>query len=267
ARAGVGLAEEADVGDELENQLEAPLFPLFSRFPFARRLMRRRREVLVAAPAMAASGDEQRRIGLHKLAEDFAGLGVADFGAGRDGEVDVIRGLPRHVFALAVLAPLGAPMGVVAVIEERREVGVDLQIDATTCTAVSPVRAAFRHELFATERRGAGATCAGNDLDDGADYEHGHPPECVNPGLLARGSSKTYHNEVCVRGTRTHPNEVAVRGTRTHPNEVDVGGMLAHRNEVCVRVTRTQTNEGSVHGTRTTEVPSVGNEPRRTAAG
>src|SRR2546425_12596383 len=169
--------------------------------------------------------------------------------------VDVIRGLPRHVFALAVLAALGAPMGVVAVIEERREVGVDLQIDATTCPAVSPVRATFRHELFATERRGAGATCAGNDLDDGAVYEHGHPPGCVNPGLLARGSSKTHHNEVCVRGTRTHPNEVCVRGTRTH------------RNEVCVHGTRTHRNEGSVRGTRTTQVPSVCNEPRGSAPG
>ena len=151
ALAGVGLAEQADVGDELQDQLEAPLFAFASRFPFARRLMCRRREVLVAAPAAATLGDEQRPVGVHELAEDFAGIGVADFRAGRDGEVDVVGGLPRHVFSLPVLAPVSAPMRVVAIVEEGREIGIDLYENASARSTITPIRSSLGHKFLPSE--------------------------------------------------------------------------------------------------------------------
>src|SRR2546422_9080796 len=54
ALARVRLAQEADVGDELEHQLQPPLLAVLARLPLAPALVRGGREARVAAPAAAA---------------------------------------------------------------------------------------------------------------------------------------------------------------------------------------------------------------------
>src|SRR5712691_726686 len=127
--------------------------------------MRRRGEVLIASAAAPALGDEQRLFGGDHLAEDFAGVRVANFGPGRDGQIDVVRRLAGHVLALAVLPSLRVPMRVVAIVEKCREVGIDLHIDTAAAAPIAAVRAALGHELLATEGRRSGAACAGGYLN------------------------------------------------------------------------------------------------------
>ncbi len=74
------------------------------------------------------------------LAEDFTRIGVADFGPCRDGEVDVVPGLPGHVLALAMLPTLRDPARVVSVIEQRAEIGVDFYVYASTSSAITTIR-------------------------------------------------------------------------------------------------------------------------------
>ena len=119
--------------------------------PFARGLMRRRREVLVAAPAAAALGDEQRLAGGDQLAEDFARLGVADFGARGDWQVHVVTGLPRHVFALAMLSALGDPARVIAVVEQRGEVGIGPYEYASPSSAIATIRSPLGDKFLPSE--------------------------------------------------------------------------------------------------------------------
>ena len=60
ALAGVGLAHQAHVGDELEHQLDLPLLALLARLPLARRLVGGRGEPGVAPAAPAAARHQQR---------------------------------------------------------------------------------------------------------------------------------------------------------------------------------------------------------------
>ncbi len=134
--------------------------------------MRRRGKVLIPSTPSTALGNQQCLIGLDHLAEDLARVGVADFGAGRDGEVDVLRRLAAHVLALTMLAAFCSPVCVIPIVQKRSEIAVDFEIDAAPHAPIAAVRAALRNEFFATERGGSGAACAGGHLNHNAIYEH-----------------------------------------------------------------------------------------------
>ena len=164
ALAGVRLAEQADVGDQFEDQLDPALLACFAGLPFARRLMGGRGEVLVAAPPAAALRDEQRLVGLDHLAEDLTRVRVANLGTCRHGHEHVVAGFARHVLALAMLASFRHPPGVISIIQQRREIGIDLHEHTSALSTVSTVRPSLGHKLFPPKRRGAGASCAGDNL-------------------------------------------------------------------------------------------------------
>ena len=149
--------------------------------------MRWRREVLVAAPAAAAFGDEQRLIGRHQLADDLTRLGITDFRARGHRQDHVVGGFAGHVLALTVLSALRSPTGVVAVVEEGGEVWIGPDEYAAALSSVTAIGAAFRNELLATERRGARATGPGDDLDDGAVDEHQRGTRKAERGTCVRG--------------------------------------------------------------------------------
>src|SRR6266487_1896986 len=134
--------------------------------------MRRRRKVLVAAPAAATLRDEQRLAGRDHFAENLAGVAVADLCAGRHGEIHILRRLPAHVLALAVRATLCDPLGVVSVVEKGPEVRVRFYIDAPALPSIAAVRPALGHKLLATEGGRPGAACAGAHLHYHSIYEH-----------------------------------------------------------------------------------------------
>jgi len=71
-----------------------------------------------------------------------------------------------------MLPALRLPLGAVAVIEQRREVGVGAHEDTAAGSAVSAVGPAFGDELFAPKRRRPRTAGAADDVDDGPIYEH-----------------------------------------------------------------------------------------------
>ena len=70
--AGVRLADEPDVGDELELELQRALLAFLARLPFARRLMRGRGEERVALSASTAARDDDLVAVREHLAERSA---------------------------------------------------------------------------------------------------------------------------------------------------------------------------------------------------
>src|SRR5258705_4570816 len=113
--------------------------------------MGRRGEMLIPSTTSTAFGNQQDLIGLDELAEDLAGVRVANLGAGRHGQVDVVGRLAAHVLALAVRGPVCDPLGVVSVVEKRREVGVRFHVHTASLPSVATVGATLRANLLPTD--------------------------------------------------------------------------------------------------------------------
>ena len=106
-------------------------------------------------PPRPPRATSRRVAGLEHLAEQLAGVGVPDDGAGRHREVDVVGRGAGLGLALAVLAALGLPHGAVAVVEQRGEVGVAPHVDAAAVAAVAAVGPALGLVLEPGEGAGA----------------------------------------------------------------------------------------------------------------
>ena len=100
ALAGVRLADQAHVGDQLEHELELPLLALLARLPLPRRLVRRRGEARVAPPAPAAARHAHRVAVVEDFRDQLAGGEVPHHRAGRHRQVDVGGGAPVFVLPL-----------------------------------------------------------------------------------------------------------------------------------------------------------------------
>src|SRR5439155_13333581 len=148
---GVRLADQADVGDELEHQLEPALLPLLARLPLPRGLVRCRGEAGVAPATTAAPGDQQLLARAEDLAEKLAGFRVSYFGARGHRQVEVISGSAGLGLALAVLPPLGLPLGAIAVVEQRGEVRISADVNAPAPPTVAAVGTALGDVLEAGE--------------------------------------------------------------------------------------------------------------------
>src|SRR5205085_442470 len=92
---GVGLADEANVGDELELELQRASLTVFARLVLARRLMRRRREERVAFAAAAALRDDDPVAILQHFAEQFRCFEISNDGSDGDWHDDVAAGATR----------------------------------------------------------------------------------------------------------------------------------------------------------------------------
>src|SRR2546421_7242895 len=92
------------------------------------------------------------------FAQQGAGVGVMHLGPGGHREVQILPGLAGHVLALAVLPPLGLPVGAVAVVEQGGEVRIGAHVHRPSGAAVAAVRSALGDELFAAKAGGPGAT-------------------------------------------------------------------------------------------------------------
>src|SRR5690606_12941625 len=96
--AGVGFADQPDVGDQLEFQAQAKLDAGLAGGRGARRLVRRTLEVLVSEAALAA-GEDDPLAGRVQVLDQFARLVVVHQRAG--GQAD------DQVFAVGAVALLG----------------------------------------------------------------------------------------------------------------------------------------------------------------
>ena len=124
ALAGVGLSHQSHVGDELERTSSISRASPSSPGSHSRGdWWVERGEAGVTPTASAALGDQQTVARLQHLSNHLSGGLVADHGAGRDGQVDVVGRSAGLVLSLAVLTAFRLPDGVVAIVEQGGEVG------------------------------------------------------------------------------------------------------------------------------------------------
>ena len=105
------------VGEQTEFEAVGALFTCAAKFVFARRLVGAGGEVLVAAPAATAFGDDNRLVGVGKAVDKLPGLVVIQQGANGDFEGGVFAGLTRAVGAEAVATALRLPLGIEAEVD------------------------------------------------------------------------------------------------------------------------------------------------------
>src|SRR5690606_26731206 len=165
ALAGVREAQQADVGQQLQFELEQALLALLARRRLPRRAVGRALEVHVAQAALAAARDQQALAVAGEVADHLVGVDVDHHRAYRDGDDLVLAALAVHLAAHAVLAALGLELALVAEVDQGVEVLVGQQPDVAALAAVAAVRPAQRDELLAPEAHAAVAAVAGSDGD------------------------------------------------------------------------------------------------------
>ena len=169
--AGVRQADEADVGEQLEVQVDAALLPGQAALGQPRRLPRRGLEARVAAPAGAAARDRDLLAGAHEVVARAVPL--EHLRPGRDADDHRLAVGAVALRALAVPAAVGAEVRAPAEGLQVAQRVVDAQDDVTAAAAVAAVGAALGHVRLAPERQRAVAPRAGADLQVGAIGEHG----------------------------------------------------------------------------------------------
>ena len=161
--AGAGEADQADVGDDLELEVDDQVVTGLAEQREAGRLALGRGEGRVAEAAASALGDDHLGARADQVGQHGAAL-VGDDGAVGDGQHDVLPVRAVPVVTRAVAAVLALAPGVVVVVDQRGHVGVDAQDDRPARTAVAAVGAAERLELLAVHRGHAVAAAPRDDV-------------------------------------------------------------------------------------------------------
>ncbi len=169
--AGVGQADDADLGDEFELEAEAELFARFARGGGLGGLVGGGFEVLVAVAAAAAFGDDDAVAGL-QVVDQVVGVGVEDEGAGGELDDELLAGGAGALFAAARLAVLGDPLNLVAEVVEGAHAVFGDDDDIGAVTTIATVWAAFGLKHLATPGDSTGATCPSADVNYGLVYKH-----------------------------------------------------------------------------------------------
>ena len=196
--AGVGEPDEADVGEQLEVQLDAALLARQALLGQPRRLPHRRLEARVAAPPGAAARDRDLLAGTHEV--EPRAVPALDLGAGRHRDDQRLAVRAVALGALAVAAALGAEVHAPAEGLEVAQRVVAAQHDVAAAAAVAAVGPALGHVRLAAEGQGAVAAGARANLQYGTIGEHpvvsspkagdeGAPPGRRNLNPWTRSSS------------------------------------------------------------------------------
>src|SRR5579859_3749110 len=173
----VGHAQKTDVGQNLEFEFQATAFAGRTRGALARRTIGTGFEVNVAQSALTAPGKHRGLPVPGQISEHFARLQVANYGAHRKMQGNIIGGLAVAVAPAPLLAITRAMYAGITVLDERIDVAVCDREYAAAAAAVAAVRAAAWNEFLAPETRDAVAAVAGMDLDNGFVDEF-HPKNC-----------------------------------------------------------------------------------------
>ncbi len=163
--ADVGVADEAGVGEETEFEAVGAFFAGAAEFVLARGLMGAGGEVLVAASAATAAGDDDGLVGVGEVVDELAGVVVVEESADGDLEGDGFAGVSGAVGAEAVAAALGFVLGVEAEVDEGVVAEGGGHEDVAAVAAVAAGGTAAGDELFAAEGHAAVAAVAGLDAD------------------------------------------------------------------------------------------------------
>ena len=182
ALAGVGKADQADVGQQPELQAHPLLLALGARLREARCLQGGRGEVHVAEAASAAFRQHPPAAVLAQVGDHLGGLRIADQRS---------RGHLQHhlrrcmAVLIATAAGLAVPCPVLALeaeVEQRGEPLIGLEDDVAAVAAVAARGTPARDELLAAEGHRAGAPVAGLHQNlRFVDELHGVPAACAGP--------------------------------------------------------------------------------------
>ena len=172
--AGIGHAQQADVGQHLQFQLQAFLFARPARRLLPRRAVDRTLEAQVAKAAIPALGDGDDLARRQQLIQHVAGFYVTDDGAHRHLQRDVFTSGAKHVGAHAVLPALGIVPARIAVVDQGVQTGIGHGKHMATATTVAAIGAAKFLVLLVPERDAAVPAVARGDVDKGFIYKfHG----------------------------------------------------------------------------------------------
>ena len=140
ALAGVREADEGDVGEEPQLEVEPPLLTRLALFAEPRRPKPVGQEPGVASPPLASSGGPPpvtlgAEIGLELTVERAHGRADGHW------DLEIVAAAPVAPLALAVPSRRGPPVRVISKRQQGSHIAVGYQPDRTTITAISAVRA------------------------------------------------------------------------------------------------------------------------------
>ena len=192
---GAGVADQADVGDDLELEHDLQLVTGLAEEREPGSLALGAGERGVAEPTAAALGDHELGAGADEVGEQLA-RGGGHHGAVGDREHQVGAVAAAAVGAGPVATVLGPAVRAVVVVQQRGHVGVDAQDHRPAGSAVAAVGATERLELLTMDRRDAVAAPPRGDVQrhpvDERRHCHGAAPEMDakgGPGSRGRPSS------------------------------------------------------------------------------
>ena len=162
--AGVRLADESDVGDQLQLEFKRLELAFLARLPFPRRLMRCGRKERVSLASAPALGDADLLSVVEHVRDPLARFAIADHRARRHWHDHVLPRAPRLVRPHPVLAALGFPVVAIREVEQRREVRVPAHDHVAPLAPIAAVGPTHRGELLTAERRATGAAGTGGHL-------------------------------------------------------------------------------------------------------
>ena len=191
AFAGVGLADQADVGDDFQLQEQLAAFAFAAGRGIARGAVGGAFEMGVASAAVAAAGGDDGVAVLRQILESEAAFGVDDERAGRDFDDQVVGAFALLVCAAAGRAVVGAPEAVMGEGGEVVDAVFGDDDHAAAIAAVAAVGAAVRDIFFAPKADAAVAAAASLDFDGDAIDEHEWPEADIR---LRKGRSRGAEN-------------------------------------------------------------------------
>jgi hypothetical protein len=165
--AGVGHAQQADVGEHAHLELQLEGLPRPAGCLLARRPVRAGLEVHVAEAAVAPLGQQHPLVRHEEFGDHVARFQVGDDRAHRHAQDDVLGGSAELVGAPAVLAPARFMASGVTVVDQGVEVAVAHGVHAAAATTIAAVRPTEGQELLAAKAHAAVAAIACDDVDRG----------------------------------------------------------------------------------------------------
>jgi hypothetical protein len=214
--AGVGHAHQGHVGQQLELAAQPALGAGLAQLVVARRPTAHRGQRPVAAAAAAAGGDDELvavdgEVGQHRLAVIAKHHGALGH---RDRLGGAIRAAPT--VALAVAPPPGPAMRTVVQIQQARHVVAGAQDHVAAMAPVAAVGAPLGLVGLAKERRAAVAAVAGGDVDpDGVDeLDHRHRRIARPSAANARAGAAAQRPQITASAP-TAPSGIATTAART----------------------------------------------------
>src|SRR5690606_21966323 len=172
--AGVGKAQQTDVSEYFELELESALLALLTGGALTGRAVGAGLEAQIAQTTLAARGKRHSLAVMIEVEQLFASVGVGNGGANRHTQYDVFAGSAVLVRATAVFAIFGLMLSGIPEINQCIDIAVGDGVYASPAPAVATVRSAFGYEFFAPKAGSAIAAFSGDDFNGGFVYEfHG----------------------------------------------------------------------------------------------